>query len=255
MIASLPMYDWPEVSTATDAWWSGIARHLGVQLHLNRPVDFTQDWSSSNLLFSQTCGYPLTHAFRDVLRLVATPCYGVDGMRGAYYQSILFARSKAPLPSFRGSVAAVNTPDSMSGMLALKLVFAQFAKGGMFFSSARLTGGHLASLAAVRTGSADICAIDPVCVALAKRYRPDSLNGLVEVGRGPFVPGLPYVTQLSTVKRLRQALLAALADPELVEVRNALFLVGQEPLSSSDYAMIPALEREMEARGGLFLPL
>lgn len=254
MIASLPMYDWPEVSTATDAWWSGIARHLGVQLHLSRPDDFTQHWSSPGLLFSQTCGYPLTHAFRGVLRLVATPCYGVDGMRGAYYQSILLARSKAPLPSFRGSVAAVNTPDSMSGMLALKLVFARYSSGGKFFSAARLTGGHLASLAAVQTGGADICAVDPVCMALAKTYRPDSLHGLVEVGRGPFVPGLPYVTRLSNAEQLRRALSAALADPELAEVRNALFLVGQEPLSSTDYETIPALEREMEARGGVSLP-
>ena len=28
MIASLPMYDWPEVRDATNAWWAGIARHL-----------------------------------------------------------------------------------------------------------------------------------------------------------------------------------------------------------------------------------
>jgi hypothetical protein len=28
MIASLPMYDWPEVREATDAWWAGLARHL-----------------------------------------------------------------------------------------------------------------------------------------------------------------------------------------------------------------------------------
>ena len=30
MIASLPMYDWPEVRDATDAWWHGLARHIGV---------------------------------------------------------------------------------------------------------------------------------------------------------------------------------------------------------------------------------
>jgi hypothetical protein len=28
MIATLPMYDWPEVREATDAWWAGLARHL-----------------------------------------------------------------------------------------------------------------------------------------------------------------------------------------------------------------------------------
>jgi hypothetical protein len=26
MIAALPMYDWPEIREATDAWWAGLAR-------------------------------------------------------------------------------------------------------------------------------------------------------------------------------------------------------------------------------------
>ena len=82
-------------------------------------------------------------------------------------------------------VAAVNTPDSMSGMLALKLVFAPLAEQGRFFSRAVETGGHLASLAAVQSGDADVCAIDCVCVAMAKRYRPSALEGLVEIGRSP----------------------------------------------------------------------
>ena len=36
MIASLPMYDWPEVREATDLWWNGIARHLKTAISLSR---------------------------------------------------------------------------------------------------------------------------------------------------------------------------------------------------------------------------
>jgi hypothetical protein len=28
MLAALAMYDWPELAAATDAWWSGLRRHL-----------------------------------------------------------------------------------------------------------------------------------------------------------------------------------------------------------------------------------
>jgi hypothetical protein len=28
MIATLPMYDWPQLRSSTDAWWAGLARHL-----------------------------------------------------------------------------------------------------------------------------------------------------------------------------------------------------------------------------------
>ena len=80
-------------------------------------------------------------------------------------------------------------------MLALKLVFAPHARDGRFFSRAIETGGHLNSLAAVRKGLADVCAIDSVCVALARRYRPEALEGLVEIARSPAVPGLPWITR------------------------------------------------------------
>ncbi len=86
-------------------------------------------------LFSQACGYPFTHEFKDLLKYIATPHYAVPGCQGANYCSFIFARFDQPLDSFRGGIAAVNNPDSMSGMLALKLVFAPFATEGKFFAA------------------------------------------------------------------------------------------------------------------------
>jgi ABC-type phosphate/phosphonate transport system substrate-binding protein len=253
MIATLPMYDWPEVRAATDAWWQGIARHLGSELPLSRPENYAAVWQRNDVLLSQTCGYPFTHALKGRVQLVATPHYACDGCEGPLYRSIVFARQHQPLESFRGSVAAVNTPDSMSGMLALKLVFAPYAGTGKFFARSIESGGHLKSLQAVRRGEADVCAIDAVCVALARRYRPQDLEGLVEIARSPQVPGLPFITTAGNPTVLRSAIEAAFADPGLEAARDQLFLSGVSVLDVQDYGVITKLEDEMAKAGGLEL--
>ena len=253
MIAALQMYDWPEVREATDLWWKCVAGHLGIDLPLSRPDDFTAPWFRDDLLFGQTCGYPFTHALKGQVRLVGTPHYAADGCDGPNYCSIVFAREAGPLETFRGRVAAVNTPDSMSGMLAVKLVFAPLAEGGRFFTRAVETGGHLASLAAVQRGQADVCAIDCVCVAMARRYRPAALEGLVEIARSPEVPGLPWITRAGDVAALRTALRKAFADPALAEVRDALLLGGFSELPVTAYDRITGLEAAIERSGGLRL--
>ena len=253
MIAALQMYDWPEVREATDRWWKAIADCLGVDVALSRPAEFTAPWFQDDLLFAQTCGYPFTHALKGQVSYVATPHYAADGCDGPSYRSIVFAREDRPLAAFRGSVAAVNTPDSMSGMLALKLVFAPLAEQGRFFSRAVETGGHLASLAAVQAERADLCAIDCVCVEMARRYRPAVLEGLVEIARSPAVPGLPWISRAGEVDRLRAALRQVFSDPALAGVREALLLAGFSELPQGAYDRITDLEAEMERAGGLQL--
>ncbi|WP_119272674.1 phosphate/phosphite/phosphonate ABC transporter substrate-binding protein [Taklimakanibacter deserti] len=255
MIVSLPMYDWPEIGEATDAFAQGVLRHLGGESpRLDRNPDYFALWRRPDLVFSQTCGYPFTHEFRGRLSYVATPHYAAPGCAGAQYSSFVFARERRPLAQFRASRAAVNNPDSMSGMLALKLVFARHAENGRFFSHVVETGGHVGSMIAVRDGKADICAIDSVCVALARRYRPDYLEGLVEIARSPMVPGLPFVTAAGRDPvRLRLALARAFADPELAPAREALFLDRHSILAEGAYDLILELERQMEKAGGLKL--
>lgn len=253
MIATLPMYDWPEVKAATDRWWNGMARHLHVDMPLSRLDSHAAAWNRDDLLFSQTCGYPFTHALAGSVKLVATPHYAVDGCEGPRYLSLILAREKAPLEKFRGGTAAVNAPESMSGMLALKLVFQPLAKQGKFFRLAVETGGHMNSLKAVREGRADVCAIDAVCVAMARRYRPEYLEGLVEVARSPMVPGLPYITRAGDAAAIRAALAHAFADPALQEARDQLFLSGFSALEPQDYDVITERETAMQQAGGLQL--
>jgi ABC-type phosphate/phosphonate transport system substrate-binding protein len=253
MIASLPMYDWPEVRSATDAWWKGLGRHLGVAVGLDRSLDYVAVWRRSDLAFSQTCGYPFTHEFKGLLNYISTPHYSVDGCVGADYCSLVMAREKQPLEAFRGAVAAVNTRDSMSGMLALQLVFTRSATGGKFFAKAFETGGHVNSMKAVREGKADVCAVDAVCVGLARRYRPDYLQGLVEIARSPLVPALPFVTRRPDMDVLRNALVEAFHDESLDAIRGQLFLGGQSVLRPNAYERITDLERDIQKAGGLDL--
>ena len=260
------MYDWPEVREATDAWARGMAQHLREQGFPETPSeplrrrDYGEAWLSPDLLLSQTCGYPLTHAYSRFLTPLLTPHYSVEGCSGPNYSSFIMVRRSADirrLADLRSHVSAINDRHSMSGMLALKLMFAPLAQAGDFFARTIETGSHLESLRAVREGRADVCAIDAVCLALAKRYRPELLEDLTELACSPLLPGLPMVTSsrrsAEDLDRLRLALQAAFVDPKLASVRSRLFLAGASILDIDDYAIILDLERDLQRRGDLTL--
>ena len=242
VLVSLPMYDWPEIRAATDIFWSGLARHLGISGTLSRSHPHDLLWRNPNLYFSQSCGYPLTHDFRGMLQYVATPHYHAEGCDGPYYSSFIFRGRHWRGASLQQARPAINALDSMSGMLALKLCFAKELHQAEFFQPALLTGSHLASLAAVQAGAADVCAVDSVCVALARKYRPEALHGLEEIARSPLVPGLPFVTRAGSVAKLRQGLKAAFIDPQLREARAELLLDDLSVLPEGSYDQILALE-------------
>ena len=111
MIAALPMYDWPELRAATDAWWSGLAGHLraagleGVPDHLCREIEPALVWEHPDLLLAQTCGLPFVRRYRDRLRIVATPCYAAEGCDGPTYRSAILVRDDS----------AIDRPEAAAG--------------------------------------------------------------------------------------------------------------------------------------------
>jgi ABC-type phosphate/phosphonate transport system substrate-binding protein len=248
MLATLPMYDWPEVRGATDQFWAILARTSGYDILLNRSGNYMDAWNDPALVFSQSCGYPFTHQFRDKLIYVATAHYNADGCNGSNYCSIILAREQKPVSAFRHSRAAINSPDSMSGMLALKLVTSPYDDGVEFFSDVVESGGHTRSMELVRDGMADMCAIDAVCVDLARRYRPRLLEGLHEIARSPLVPGLPYVTRFGDPEKLAKALQSVINDPANKDVMKTLLISGLSILPVSAYDRIIDLENKMSKR-------
>jgi ABC-type phosphate/phosphonate transport system substrate-binding protein len=253
MLATLPMYDFPEVREATDAFWDAIAKEYGVSGSLTRDADWTAAWRNPGLLFSQTCGYPFTHEFKGKLKYVATPHYAADGCEGANYCSIIFSWEPKPLIEFKGTIAAFNSYDSMSGMLALQLVFQPFASQGRFFKSSLETGGHVSSLQSLQCHRADVCAVDCVTAAYLKHHRPSALEGLFEIAKSPLVPGLPFVTRSGDKVRLLRALKKIMEDPDLSAVRKALLIKEITDLGADAYDVVANAEAQMKRNGGLLL--
>src|SRR5262245_4500569 len=141
-VASLPMYDLPEIQAATDAWWRGLARAfrrqgiVEVAEKLWRGGDYRSLWTRPDLLISQTCGYPLMHVLRDTVTLVATPCYSVPGCDGASYCSVVIVRRDSAardIRALRGARCAINGYDSQSGHNAFRALIAPVSMGKRFF--------------------------------------------------------------------------------------------------------------------------
>jgi ABC-type phosphate/phosphonate transport system substrate-binding protein len=262
-LANLPMYDLAPIRDATDAWWAGLAGHFraagldGVPETLSRGGDLTAQCRSPELMFTQTCGYPLTHDLVGAVRVIATPCYQASGCSGADYLSVILIGDDSPaarLEDLRGGRCAINNLDSQSGFNALRALVAPMGDGKPFFGEIVVSGSHLESAPMVGRGEADLASLDCVTYTLLAVHDPERLAGTRVLCETESVPGLPYVTAATTsddeLNRLRQGLAAACADPALAEARSMLLLAGVEVLAETAYDRILDMERIARAQGG-----
>jgi len=264
-VASMPMYDLPEVRKALDTLWQGLARHLHRQgvpdapntLSHERPV--SDLWNDPDLFLSQCCGYDIVNRYAGQLLPIATPHYGAPECMGCDYASVVVVAEQnaaTDVLEMRGAVCVINGPESHSGMNALRGLVAPVSRDGRFFTEVKVSGSHEASLAMIRRGEAEVGAIDCVTFALLERNRPEALAGLRKLGRTYRAPGLPYVTGPAIdddrVARMRMALFSAFADPDLVAARQALLLDDIEILPEDAYARMREVE-DLAARYGFSL--
>ena len=248
-LASLSMYDLPELRTATERWWQGLARHFrdqGVADVPERlsasPADRDVHWLSPELLFSQTCGYPLVTRLVDRVKLVATPCYDARGCEGPNYRSLLVVRQEteaATLAAMAPCRGAVNGFDSHSGWNALQKHVEPQGGWDRAFSETVESGGHVLSIDMVRDGAADVAAVDCVTHTLVADATPERLAGTRVLEATAAAPGLPYITagEVSDeeVEKLRRGLEGAVSDPALAEARASLRIAGFEVLPLEAY--------------------
>ncbi|UOM35257.1 phosphate/phosphite/phosphonate ABC transporter substrate-binding protein [Acuticoccus sp. I52.16.1] len=260
--ASLGMYDAPFVAPANDALWAAVAARLraaglaDVPAALDRTRPLAAIWQAPDLLFAQTCGYPLVTTLRDVVRPVAAPIYRWPGCQGATHRSVVVVATGSPadgLAALIGARAAINGRDSNTGMNLFRRALADVAAGAPMFGEVIETGSHLASLAAVRDGEADAAAIDAVTFALATHHRPELTAGLRVVATTPVSPSLPFVTRRDAapalVAALVEALAGAIADPVNAAATTALGLVAVQPVTFADYAVVRRYAEEAAALG------
>ena len=262
MIAILPMYDFEPVRASTDAWWRGIARALRLQGIEDVPEDLVREraeraWRRPDLLFGQVCGYPLVRSHGVKPKLIATPCYDVPGCEGPEYSSVIVVHADShasEMEDLRGKVAAISAIDSHSGCHILRAMVAPLASpGSRFFGRQMITGSHAGSLEAIEAGEADVAAIDAVTFSLIKRSMPDALGSFRVLGRSPLAPAPPFVTSASTsadqLSRIRDALVDALADPDLAACRDELMIRGAKIVEVAQYQRIEELARIGESAG------
>ena len=245
-LASLPMYLANRPAVA--ALWALLHHKLsdaGLQRlphDLTWPDDYHAHWLEPDLLLSQTCGYPFTDDLAGKVQLLGAFAYDAPQCSGIACRSALVARAEhghLGLEGFRGLRAAFNAANSQSGYNAFRALVAPLAVNGRFFASALETGGHGASVAAVREGRADLAAIDCVTYAALVRYTPQATQGLCIVATTEAYPGLPLITAKGTsaaeIALLQNALRGLLTSAEAAPTLQALNIVGFEVPQASIY--------------------
>lgn len=236
-VAALPMYDWPELRPATDAFWAAFrdlarARGIAAPDGLDRGRPAGEVWTDGALVLSQTCGLPYRTQLRDHVTLLGAPDYGLEGCPPGHYCSLLVARRGDPrrgLEAFAGAPFAFNERMSQSGHAALMQ-----APGAERLGAGVETGAHRASIRAVAEGRADLAAIDAVAWRLAERFEPAAAE-LRVVGRTRPGPGLPMITAKGHDAALYARLVAAAIAAADGAVRAALGIRGFVRLAPADY--------------------
>lgn len=243
MIASLAMYDWPEVRAENDRLWS-LTRTALADEGVAAPEVLTRDgllwdiWESPALILGQTCGMPYRTRLHGQVELVGTPDYALPGAGPGQYYSELIARADEPgeAVDFIDRTLAFNAPDSQSGWAAPQN---QMARRGLRFRNTRQTGSHVESARAVAAGRADIAAIDAVTWRLITRHVPELAARLRVIGQTDPTPGLPLITakgrDTAPIARAFAAAIAALSPAD----RSALGLVGLATIPASAYLAVP----------------
>jgi ABC-type phosphate/phosphonate transport system substrate-binding protein len=247
-IASLAMYDGGELAAANDALWDAIARRLigfgccDVPPNLERDRSLDEVWSSDRLLFGQTCGYPFAARFRRRLRLLGVPEYCFLGCTTTGHRSFVMVHAGSKvrsLPALRGSRAAVNDVESMTGRHLLGDAIAASGGSPGFFAKVDVTGSHAVSLARVAAGAADVAAIDCVSYAHLARAMPEMVAETRILHRTRETPTLPFVISAAcgeaAASLVARALAEAVTDPRTEAARRALGLVRIRPLHPTVY--------------------
>ncbi len=222
MIASLPMYDWPEVRAAQNAFWAHLRDGLRAR-GIDAPDSLSPEthWRDPALVFSQTCGWPWAMAYSDALDLVATPIHPLPGCGEGTYSSMVVVHADASaqtLADLRGKSIAYNGLDSQSGVHTLREAVAPLTETAPFFARGIESGAHRNSVKAVAQGDADCAAIDAVCWAMAQEHEPQATARLRVIHVTAPAPALPFVTRkggpvVEIRAALDQTLAAGLGEP------------------------------------------
>lgn len=263
--AALPMYDWPELTAATNQLWSLINKvlrdaDLDAPEHLTRDVAYNVLWCEPDCVFSQTCSRPFVNGVEKHVYPLATPSYAATGCHGIMNASQIVCRTndaRQSFAEFEKSTVICNSEDSQSGFHSLRAFLIKHQLRGPFFDNTVISGSHRESIKQVVAGNADIAAIDPVSWQLAIRFDPDLVNSLRVLDETPRVPGLPFIISRQLIDEqgaasLSMVLLELLHNlPQ--SLKTELLIAGGGMASAEDYEFVRQIDsRAIKAGHGRF---
>lgn len=259
-VVTLPMYDFPELRTATSRLLEKITSNLS---DVGWPVrslfgDFSDHaslvshWLDPNTALSQSCGLPYLEELRDHAQVLGTFLWRGVSERTGRYRSVLIVRHDDPrtVDDLAGAQPVINNPESLSGWCSLGAGLGDLGYAAVDFPTAIRSGAHSRSVDMVATGVADVAAIDGATFRLLERYRPSVLKNVRGISLGPVIPATPLITRSHTpidIETVRGAVADAVIDDLASDARDVLGIESFVPLRHADYLPILELVSKAEA--------
>ena len=242
------MYDWPEISLATDTYWQALresikSRGFDVPETLTRQQDPLPLWRHPDLLLGQSCGLPYAQLLSPQVSLVGTPAYDVGCGAGSYYSVILVHQDSSikTLADLATARFGYNDLLSQSGFAAFFHLLKSEGFPPGFIKKRIKTGEHRQSVRALANDEIDVTAIDAITWELAKRHEPAATR-LRVIRKTASTAGLPYITAKRPrrdVDRIHMAVIDAMASLDEA-IREELLLMGFSATQEDDYQVIKA---------------
>lgn len=255
------MYNLPEMRDVNAAVWA-VLRDLLLAEGIEAPRELSfgrppvPDRIGPEVLFSQTCGYPLETIFRGTAIRLGTPCYDAPGCEGPTHCGVFVVPAPSParaLADLRGGRFLLNSRHSNSGMNLPRRTLADIAEGRPFFAEVVETGSQPGNLDRLARGEADATAVDCVTYAFWSRYRPDLAIKTRVLGPTVPSPAIPFVTSLSTppesVAVLRRALRRLATDPHFAAARAGLLITDIVDVPDEPYRALLDYETAAQRLG------
>jgi ABC-type phosphate/phosphonate transport system substrate-binding protein len=257
---TLPMYDLPEVRSATSELLATIADSLSSAGWPSQlmPADFenhaalVDHWRHPNLALSQSCGLPYVEELAEWVRIVGTFQWrGVSDERG-WYRSVVVVRDDGPrsIMDLKGATPVVNNSESLSGWCSLGAALSDAGYVCDDLHPYVVSGSHVGSLATVASGDGDfVAAIDGATFRLLERHRPKALANIRIVGVGPQIPATPLITcsvPVLAIDDIRRVVGDAIGGSALSAARDVLGIDRFLRMEHADYRSIDQLVQASE---------
>jgi ABC-type phosphate/phosphonate transport system substrate-binding protein len=253
-VATLPMYDLPEVRDATSALLTRIAGELTSAGWTVEPIITTfadhaalvKHWRDPDVALSHSCGLPFLEDLIGYNHILGTFQWkGVSDDRGHYRSVIVVRRDDTrTIDQLTGAQPIINTPESLSGWCSLGAALDEVGYSADDFPTSIASGGHSKSIELVTLGIGDFASIDGATLRLLERHRPDAVAGVRSIGLGPRVAATPLITRLNCpipIEAVQRAITRSVADPLLANARDRLGIDRFVSLSQDDFAPITEL--------------